>query len=394
MTTLAIHSETRSLLKPEPRNGPITIRPAMLPPGGGADLMFIDQLQKKHSSAVGFMPTDQLQKNIAKGKVLIAQDAGGHTTARIGYCIFNDKYFKREDLGIVYQLNITPHMQRGLVGASLVKAAFEACPWGVKLFCCWCAQDLAANHFWESIGFVPIAFRAGSRGKEHGGKRKEGRMQIFWQRRIREGDEGPAGVGGGTPYWYPTETSGGSMKENLIVLPIPPGKHWSDELPFVLPGMERSAELKVLSAEGTTQSTQDSALSTQHSRKPRKAKPAAPAPPARPKRGLWFAAATSPPSAASTNSNHADAKPAEPAVKPKRERRRNDPKLVAAAREWRDRYLEQVNAGLILPEGAGGGKYDVSRQLEASGGTGFRPVRDSNGQDARSTIQVPLLNAA
>jgi len=57
------------------------------------------------------------------------------------------------------------------------------------------------------------------------------------------------------------------------------------------------------------------------------------------------------------------APPVEP--KPKRQKRpkqKNDPKYVAAARELRDRYLEQMNAGLLLPPAAQG-KYDVSRQI-------------------------------
>jgi hypothetical protein len=49
----------------------------------------------------------------------------------------------------------------------------------------------------------------------------------------------------------------------------------------------------------------------------------------------------------------------------------------AAARELRDRYLEQVNADRLLP--AANGKYDVSRQVES----------------ASSTLkQTPLLEAA
>jgi hypothetical protein len=44
---------------------------------------------------------------------------------------------------------------------------------------------------------------------------------------------------------------------------------------------------------------------------------------------------------------------------------KNDPKLVAAARELRDRYTEQINAGLLLPPSAHG-KYEVSRMLEAA----------------------------
>src|SRR5439155_17824340 len=83
-----------------------------------------------------------------------------------------------------------------------------------------------ANHFWESMGFVPLAFRAGSakRGKNGGA-----RVHIFWQRRIRAGDET-------TPYWFPSQTSSGSIREDRLVLPIPPGTHWSDAKPIVLPG--------------------------------------------------------------------------------------------------------------------------------------------------------------
>jgi hypothetical protein len=39
--------------------------------------------------------------------------------------------------------------------------------------------------------------------------------------------------------------------------------------------------------------------------------------------------------------------------------------VVEAARELRDRHIEQINAGLLLPPSANG-KYDVSRQLEAA----------------------------
>jgi len=54
-------------------------------------------------------------------------------------------------------------------------------------------------------------------------------------------------------------------------------------------------------------------------------------------------------------------KPAKP-KRQKRPKQKNDPKYIAAARELRDRYLEQINAGLLLPPAAQG-KYDVSRQI-------------------------------
>jgi hypothetical protein len=59
----------------------------------------------------------------------------------------------------------------------------------------------------------------------------------------------------------------------------------------------------------------------------------------------------------------APAKPAEPAAKAKtpRVKVKNDPEHVTAARELRDRYLEQVNSQRLLASTQG--KYDVSRAL-------------------------------
>src|SRR4051812_36860316 len=89
----------------------------------------------------------------------------------IGYLIATDRYFKHDDVGIIYQMNVAPGARRGLVGATLLKAQFERSAYGCKLYCCWCAQDIEANRFWEAMGFVPLAYRAGSREK--------GRVHIF-----------------------------------------------------------------------------------------------------------------------------------------------------------------------------------------------------------------------
>ena len=65
-------------------------------------------------------------------------------------------------------------------------------------------------------------------------------------------------------------------------------------------------------------------------------------------RGLWFTAP----------------KPSKSEAKPKHEKKaavKNDPKLVAAARELRDRWLQRVNADPSLLTSSG--KYDVSSTL-------------------------------
>ena len=232
-----------------------------------------------------------------------------------------DRYFKRDDVGIIHQLNVVPGKQRGYVGMALLKAMFDRAAYGCRLFCCWCAQDIEANHFWEAMGFVPLTYRAGSE--------KKARVHIFWQKRVREGDQE-------TPWWFPSQTTGGAMNADRLELPIPPGKRWSDELPVLLP-----------------------ALSTVEGPAPVKKQLPGPRPPKQ---------RTAPPhkrrvigrSSALFFTPPAPAKP----EKPKREKKpkaKNDPKLVAAARELRDRWLEHVNAGETNLIGVG--KYEVSRAL-------------------------------
>src|SRR5688572_21989253 len=52
---------------------------------------------------------------------------------------------------------------------------------------------------------------------------------------------------------------------------------------------------------------------------------------------------------------------AEKPRRPPRPKAKNDPRLVAAARELRDRWMEEINSGRYLP--VCNGKYDVSRAL-------------------------------
>jgi GNAT superfamily N-acetyltransferase len=319
-----------SAIVPIPRT-PITIRPAV--PG---DLAFIDGLQKLHTRQVGWMPTKQLESKIANGHVIVAEDEAKQP---VGYCIGRDQYFKRDDCGIIYQVNVVASHRRALVGAMLVQAMFERAAYGCKLFCCWCAQDIEANQFWESLGFVPLAFRTGSRGRAVAragraasftdnwqpvtGNSSGPRVHIFWQRRIRAGDTT-------TPYWFPAQTNSGSLREDRLVLPIPPGTRWSDVMPVVLP--ERTGDVGVLPAPVRPV--------------PRKRSGETPKP-----RNVLCGLSFSLPKEAPPPKQ-------KPAPKP---RQKNNPKLVTAARELRDRWLEQVNSS-EHPQARG--KYEVGREIE------------------------------
>src|SRR4051794_40068339 len=164
---LAARTSGSSLPVPEPRVA-IAVRVAVM-----EDLPFLDGLQKQHNKALGFFPRAQMEGYIRNGWVLVAEDAA--TRRVIGYVASRDRYLKRDELGVIYQLCVSPGEQRKLVAAALVREVFARSAYGCKLYCCWCAQDLPANLFWQSMGFLPIAFRAGSKGKR--------RVHIFWQRR-------------------------------------------------------------------------------------------------------------------------------------------------------------------------------------------------------------------
>jgi hypothetical protein len=328
--------ETRLQPLPKPRV-PIAIRAAVL-----SDVPFIDSLQRMHTKMVGFMPTAQFEGNIKANRVLIAEEVAENGAKEpVGYCIGVDRYFKRDDVGIIYQMNVKPGRQRSLVGAMLLKAQFERSAYGCKLYCCWCAQDLAANKFWEAMGFVPLAFRTG--GTASG--KKPARMHIFWQKRIRAGDET-------TPWWFPSETSSGAIRENRIVLPIPPGTHWSDAKPIVLPGADIG----------------DSGAKALPAKRVRKAKKEL--------------VVVNPSAIASGGLRFGSVVPSviEEKIEPKEKKQtKNDPRLVAAARELKDRWLGEINSGRYLP--IGNGKYEVSRRIEGA----------MNGGEVESMQLPPLI---
>jgi hypothetical protein len=275
------------------------------------DLPNVDRLMKLNSKALAFLPTQALEGKVRLKELLVAHTSTGEFA---GYLIGNDRYKSRDELGVIYHLCIEKKFRRMFVGAHLLKARFESSACGTKLYCCWCAQDLKeANRFYESMGFVPIAYRGGST------KRK--RTHIFWQKRIRENDTT-------TPWWFPSETRGGLIDAARIALPIMPGVKWDDELPVLeLPEVDATEDEEV--------------------------EPVVRAPKAVVKKrnpgGFYFG----PPEV-------------EKPVKPKPVKKVN-PELARKARELRDKYLEQFNAQASqLAPLLSSGKYDVVRVVETS----------------------------
>ena len=321
----------------------------------------------------------------------------------MGYCIAVDRYMKQDHVGQFIQLNVAPGSRRGLVGAALVRAAFERSAWGVKLFGLWCRQDLAANRFWESLGFVPLAFRTAGFAKLREIERKTGGtaggVHIYWQKRIRprKFDEvSQSWVEDDTAYWFPFETQGGLMAESRVVLPIPPGMTWEQVRPAVLPGAERrEAEARRLESPRSVEDKKAEQAELARLRKEaREAKQAAAKEAQGPavvhgvavSGGKVAAEPTGfalPPEVVARREAEAKAAAAEAKkrelaeakkaarAEAKRARRQSDPELLKFSRELRDRWQEAVAAepGLI---GLGcAGKYEVGRVIEGAGAVGI-----------------------
>ena len=125
------------------------------------------------------------------------------------------------------------------------------------------------------------------------------------------------------------------------MFPIPPGTH--------------SREVQAIQLEGGSPLPPRALPATRECRSPRQSKPVFKRAPLC--GGLSFA---EPVPAAS-----AIKKPVEKPTKARRTKVKVDPKLKEAAREFRDRYLEQVNEGGYLLASAG--KYDLTRQLAVDG---------------------------
>src|SRR5205809_1470998 len=107
---------------------PIAIRLATM-----NDFPAIDALQKKFNKALSFFPNEQFQGYIKIDGIRVAETDG----AVVGYVISRDRYLKRDELGVIYQLCVASGAHRRLIGAALVREVFERSAYGCKLYCLW-----------------------------------------------------------------------------------------------------------------------------------------------------------------------------------------------------------------------------------------------------------------
>ena len=196
------------------------------------------------------MPTKQLEGKIRAGHVLMAEEVNRtgitrspgsqiglsgdafsvtqssvlsprHSPTPVGYCIGHDQYFKRDDVGIIYQMNVAP-------GQSAKLGRGDAAEGDVRATRVWVQAVLllvCAGYRGESVLGVDGICAAGvSSGECEEGSRayllaEDGFARVMRRRRIG----------------FRRRRTSGSIREDRLVLPIPPGTHWRDAKPIVLP---------------------------------------------------------------------------------------------------------------------------------------------------------------
>jgi GNAT superfamily N-acetyltransferase len=315
-------------------------------PGELRDEPFVDHCQKLFKGHLGFLYQSTIARRIMRGDLLIAEDQAGNWA---GLLLGTTSYDRNDAVSRIDQVAVVPALQRRNIGGALLAHWIDHLPRGVRLICCWCAQDLREGRFWEAQGFVPLAFRSGGQGGQ--------RMHIFWERRCNIGDTS-------TQWWYPRETSGGQMSAARIVLPIPPGLDWREvELPKILPVGAGSITLPA----GPVSPAALRAAGELPGRPGSKPSPRALLSPgefqARQRAKAAHLQPRGPISPAIAGRQHEAPRASEIVVAaPKKERPKNLPEHIAAAREIRDRFLDSPLAAALVEQG----KYCPARQAPAS----------------------------
>ncbi len=124
---------------------------------------------ERNYEAVGFLPRPKLEEYAHRGQLLAATENDDFC----GYLVYGNGWPKLR----VYQACIQYDARRREHGMSLVGRLIRiAAEKDCEMISLWCADDLEANDFWKTAGFV-------FGGQREGGK-KRGRKHNLWTMRL------------------------------------------------------------------------------------------------------------------------------------------------------------------------------------------------------------------
>ena len=120
------------------------------------DLAFIDHLQKRNAEELAFYPKTVLEREIQSQRILLALVNNQHAGYLYHGAMEGDRVCKIHQACIEYDLR-GQWYGAGLVG-SLEDTSNLVGAYGISLRC---GSDIAANAFWERMGFVCVNVTAG-----------------------------------------------------------------------------------------------------------------------------------------------------------------------------------------------------------------------------------------
>lgn len=145
---------------------PIKVAPV---PSTATDVAkFLDYLQSREKNALGFLPFRALEQAIELGRVLLCFENDDPA----GYVIHGPTKATTK----IYQTVVCDDLRRVEHGTALVSAVtMRANAAGAEAISLHCAEDLAANSFWDALGFE---FK-GQRCRRKDRRRSQNRYEII-----------------------------------------------------------------------------------------------------------------------------------------------------------------------------------------------------------------------
>lgn len=145
----------------------------LLPSAIGVEraVRYADDLARKNSEALSFIPTPKIAEYAERDQLVIATE----NDEPCGFLIYGAGWPQTR----IYQACIQYDARRREHGMALVaQVAAQARTAGCSDVRLWCADDLDSNEFWRSSGFEYVASRRGGR--------RRGRTHNLWVLRLTE----------------------------------------------------------------------------------------------------------------------------------------------------------------------------------------------------------------
>ena len=138
-----------------------------------ADLDAVDELMKRYSSTLGFLPRAALEDYLQKECVLGSKTQDGRLVGYLMYAANRDRFR-------IAQLCVS-EARRGHGIARKLLHALKVSATTQKVITLRCRNDFLAHGMWPKLGFVPIS--------ESPGRSKEGHLLTFWRLQLARHDQ-------------------------------------------------------------------------------------------------------------------------------------------------------------------------------------------------------------